>query len=76
MKYKHRYSNDISSQETFENEKQETTKPIVASEGTFEENILSDSNYNVRQETADASVALQEMELADAELQESELVGE
>lgn len=75
VKYKHHYSNDISSQETFENEKQETTKPIVASEGTFEENILSDNNYNVQQETADASVALQEMELADAELQESELVG-
>lgn len=73
--YKHRYSNDISSQEIFENVKHERTKAIVASQGTFEENILSDSNYNVQEETAHASVGSQEMELGDAELQESELVG-
>lgn len=76
MTYKHRYSNDISSQEIFENVKHERTKAIVASQGTFEENILSDSNYNVQEETAHASVASQEMELGDAELQESEFVGE
>lgn len=58
VKYKHRYSIDISSQET------------------FEENILG-SNYNVQQETTNPNVASQEeTELVDAELQESELVGE
>lgn len=47
----------------------------MSSQETFEENILSQSDYNVQKETTSAHVASQERDQTDAELQETELVG-